>query len=133
MLRVVPLAALALAAGLCGGEDPVAMLEGQKRELLAATVEKREFWGQVERKGAATKRLRELEARRAELEPELAGAEARRAAVEPSVAQAREVNQRAEEVKAEIARREDDLAARMRDLEGTLERFDAGRPAGGGG
>jgi hypothetical protein len=132
VLRALPLAALMLAAGLCGGEDPVAVLEGQKRELLASTVEKKEFWAQVERKGAAAKRLQELEPQRVELQQELASLEARRAAIEPSLSQAREVNRRADEVMAEIVRRETELAGRTRELEATLERFDAGRPAEGG-
>jgi septal ring factor EnvC (AmiA/AmiB activator) len=119
--RGMPLAALALAASLCGGEDPVAVLEAQKQELLASTVEKKEFWAQVERKGASAKRLKELEREMLELQQELGASEARRAGLEPSLEPAREVNRRADEVKAEILRREEELGAHIAELERTLE------------
>jgi hypothetical protein len=134
VLRSVPLVALVLAAGLCGGEDPVAVLEARKQELLAATVEKREFWAQVERKGEAAKRLKELEDERLALQQQLAAEEARRASLEPNLAPAREVNQRAEEVKAEILRRDAELGARNAELETTLEGWKraAAAPEGAG-
>lgn len=121
LLRALPLAALALAAGLCGGEDPVAVLEGKRQELLASTVEKKEFWAEVERKGASAKRLKELQAERLVLQQQLGELDARRAGLEPSLEPAREVNRRAEEVKAEILRREQELGAASSELEGTLE------------
>jgi hypothetical protein len=111
VLRGLPLATLALAAGLCGGEAPVALLETEKRELIAATVEKKDFWAEVERKGALAKRLKELQGEELELQQQLA----------PSLEPAREVNRRADEVKAEIQRREAELAARIAELERTLE------------
>ena len=131
LLRALPLAALALAAGLCGGEDPVAVLEGKKQELLASTVEKKEFWAEVERKGASAKRLKELQAERLVLQQQLGELDARRAGLEPSLEPAREVNRRAEEVKAEILRREQELGAASSELERTLGRLEAGRRAGG--
>jgi hypothetical protein len=132
LARALPLLALALAAPLCGGEDPVAVLEEQKRELLAGTVEKKEFWAQVERKGAAAKRLQQLEGERAALEQELAGVEARRAGLEPGIGRAQEVNQRAGDVEAEIARRQEELDGHIRELESTLARWRAaGAPEGG--
>jgi septal ring factor EnvC (AmiA/AmiB activator) len=121
VLRGLPLATLALAAGLCGGEAPVALLETEKRELIAATVEKKDFWAEVERKGALAKRLKELQGEELELQQQLAASEARRAGLEPSLEPAREVNRRADEVKAEIQRREAELAARIAELERTLE------------
>jgi hypothetical protein len=132
-LRLVPIVGLALAAGLCGGEDRVALLEARRRELLASTVEKKEFWTQVERKGAAAKRLRELEGQRADLEQESVALEARHAAVEPALAQARDVNGRAQAAEAELLAREEELAGRIRAAEETLARFAAGRPAEGNG
>ena len=132
LLRAPPLAALALAAGLCGGEDPVAVLEKQKQELLGTTVEKKEFWAQVERKGAAAKRRKELEASVARSSSELAELDARRAGLEPSLEPAAEVNRRAEEVKAEILRREEELGAASSELERTLGRLEAGRARGEG-
>jgi SMC interacting uncharacterized protein involved in chromosome segregation len=133
LIKALPLAALALAAGLCGGEDPVAVLEGQKQELLASTVEKKEFWAQVERKGASAKRLKELEGERLELEQELGAVEARRAGLAPSVEPAREVNRRAEEVKAEILRREEEIGAAIGELERTLDGWKQAAAAEGAG
>jgi len=135
LLRALPLAALALSAGLCGGEDPVAVLEARKQEVLATTVEKKEFWAQVERKGALAKRRQQLEEEEASLGRQLAELEARRAALAPGLAPAREVNQRAEEVKGEVLRREEELAERIRELEETLARWksaaaEAGEGAG---
>jgi hypothetical protein len=124
-LRALPLAVLVIAASACGGEDPVATLERQKRELLEATVEKREFWAQVERKGAAARAARAVEDERVELEGRLAALEARNAGLEPALAEAREVNARAEEVEAEIRRREAELAAKIREAEATLGRWEA--------
>jgi hypothetical protein len=118
--RGLPLAALALVIRLCGGEDPVAVLEKQKQELLANTVEKREFWTQVERKGVFAKEKRALEEEAATLSGDVAVAESRRAAVEPALAQARDVNARAEAVKVEIEKRDAELAAAIRELEATL-------------
>jgi seryl-tRNA synthetase len=132
ILRAVPLAALALAAGLCGGEDRVAVLEQQKQELLATTVEKKAFWAEVERKGAATKRVRELDDERTGLVAELGQLEARRASVEPAVAQAEEVNARAEAVKAEIEGREAELNGKIAELEGVLSGWKAASSSSGG-
>lgn len=133
LCRALPLVALALAARLCGGEDPVAVLEKQKQELLATTVEKREFWAQVERKGSYAKQERALEEEASALQVELATAEARRAGVEPALGQAREVNGRAETVKAEVEKREAELEAMIRELEATLEAWkQAGAPEGAG-
>jgi hypothetical protein len=132
-IRGLPLAALALAAGLCGGEDPVALLEAEKQKLLASTVEKPEFWDQVERKGVAAKRLRELGEERLALEQQLSALSARRTALEPSLEPAREVNRRAEEVRAEILRREEELDAAATELERTLEAWGrAAAPEGAG-
>jgi len=116
----VPLIAFTLFARMCGSDERVAALEQQKSELLASTVEKKEFWAQVERKGVAAKKKRELEDQRIALEQELADAEARRTANEPSLAPAREINARAEGVKAELLQKEADLGARVRELEATL-------------
>lgn len=132
-LRAVPLLAVTLAAPLCGGEDPVAVLEKQKQQLLETTVEKKEFWAQVERKGAAAPRLKALREEAASIQAELAALEARRAASEPSLAAAQDVNGRAEAVKAEIGRREAELAEALRGLEATLDRWkSAGAPEGPG-
>lgn len=116
----VPLIAFTLFARMCGSDERVAALEQQKSNLLSSTVEKKEFWTQVERKGVAAKKRRELEDQRIALEQELADAEARRAANEPSLAPARDVNARAEAVKTELLKREADIAARVRELEATL-------------
>lgn len=123
LLRALPLAAVMLVAPLCGGEDPVAVLERQKEELLETTVEKKEFWAQVERKGEAAKRLKALREEQATIQAELAVLEARRAAAEPSLASAREVNGRAEAVKAEVEEREAELDAALRELEAMLGRW----------
>jgi hypothetical protein len=132
LLRNLPLAALLLAARICSGEDSVALLESRKQELLATTVEKKEFWAEVERKGGAAKRLKALRDEEADLRAELAALEARRASVEPSLASAREINGRAAEVKAELARREAELAEALRALEATLAGWQSARAAGGG-
>jgi hypothetical protein len=121
----VPLIAFTLFARMCGSDERVAALEEQKQELLAATVEKKEFWAEVERKGVAAKKRRELDDERIALEQALADAEARRTAVEPSIAPAREVNARAEAVKEEIARREAELAGKIGELETTLAAWKA--------
>jgi hypothetical protein len=133
MLRALPLAAIVLAAPLCGGEDPVAVLEAKKREVLERTVEKKEFWVQVERKGVYHKEKRRIQDERSALQAEIGVAEARRAAAEPGLVNAREVNGRAETVHAEIAKREAELAAAIAELEGTLERWKAAGPEGEGG
>jgi hypothetical protein len=133
MLRALPLAAIVLAAPLCGGEDPVAVLEGKKRELLERTVEKREFWVQVERKGIYHKEKRRIQDEQSALQAEVGVAESRRAAVEPELANAREVNGRAEAVKAEVMQREAELTAAIAALEDTLARWKAAGPAGEGG
>jgi chromosome segregation ATPase len=133
LIRALPLAAVVLAARLCGGEDPVAVLEARKQELLASTVEKPAFWAEVERKGAAAKRLRELEQERLALQQQLGELDARRAGLEPSLAPAREVNGRAEEVKAEILRREQELGTRISELESTLEGWKRAAGAEGAG
>lgn len=127
LLRALPLVALAaLPAGLCG-EDRVAILEQQKRELLEATVEKRAFWAEVERKGAAAKRLRELQEELGPLQQELAALEPAAAPYDAAIAQAVDVNRRAEEVLAELRKRQRELAAQEDELEAVLARFDAGR------
>jgi hypothetical protein len=59
--------------------------------------------------------------------------EARRAAVEPSLASAQHVNRRAEEAKAEIERREAELAELLRGLEKTLDGWQRARAPGGAG
>jgi chromosome segregation ATPase len=133
ILRALPLAALALAAGLCAGEDPVVVLERQKQEILATTVEKKAFWAEVERKGAAAKRLRELEDERAGLVGELGDLGARRASVDPAVAQAEEVNSRAEAVKEEIGGREAELRKKIAELESVLSGWKAASSPGGRG
>ena len=120
-LAAVPLLAFTLFARMCGSDERVAALETQKRELLESTVEKKEFWAQVERKGAAAKKRRELEDERIALEQALADADARRAAAEPPLAPAREINARAEAVKAELLRREEEAAAHLRELEAKLD------------
>jgi septal ring factor EnvC (AmiA/AmiB activator) len=131
LLRAVPLLAIALSAPLCGGEDPVVVLEREKQKLLENTVEKREFWVQVERKGVFAKEKRRLQDELSTLEVEIQTVEARRAGTEPGLANAREVNARAEEVRAEVEKREAELAAVVAELEGTLARWkDAGPPEG---
>jgi hypothetical protein len=119
-VRLLALATIPLAIRLCGGEDPVAVLEQEKAELLASTVEKREFWVQVERKGVYAKEKRALEEEIAALSGDVDVAGARRATVEPALASAREVNARADEVAAEIAARQAELDAAIRALEATL-------------
>jgi hypothetical protein len=131
LLRALPLVALAaLPATLCG-EDRVAILEQRKRELLAATVEKKEFWAQVERKGAAAKRLRELQEELGTAQQELAPLQPAAGPYEAAIAQAAEVNRRAEEVVAELRKREAELASKQTELEGVLAKFDAGRSGSG--
>ena len=126
-LRALPLVALAaLPAGLCG-EDRVAILEKQKQEFLATTVEKKDFWAHVERKGAAAKRLRELDEELGTLQQELAGLDPGTAQGEAAIAQAADVNRRAEEVLAELRRREDEVAGKNRELEKVLAGWNAGR------
>jgi hypothetical protein len=126
-LRALPLVALAaLPADLCG-EDRVAILERQKQEFLAATVEKKEFWTQVERKGAAAKRLRELDEELGTLQQELAGLDPGSAQAETAIAQAAEVNRRAEEILAELQGRKREVAARNAELEQLLARWGASR------
>lgn len=119
-MRILALAALPLAVRLCGGEDPVSVLERQKQELLASTVEKREFWIQVERKGVYAKEKRALEEEIAALSGEVDVAGARRAQAEPAVASARAVNTRADAIQAEIEARQAELDAAIRALEETL-------------
>jgi len=131
LLRAVPLAAVLLAAPICGGEDPVAVLEAQKRELLETTVEKKAFWAEVERKGAAAKRLAALRDEEAAIRAEHAALAARGAGVEPSLASAQEINARAEEAQAELARREAELAEALRALEATLAGWQSARGPGG--
>jgi chromosome segregation ATPase len=130
LLRTLPLAALLLAAPLCGGEDPVAVLEAEKQELLATTVEKKDFWAQVERKGAGAKRLTVLRDEQADIRAELSSLDARRAALDPSLVSAREINDRAEEVKAELARRAAELEEALRALEATLASWKSAQAPG---
>ena len=133
MLRALPLAAIVLAAPLCGGEDPVAVLEAKKKAVLESTVEKKEFWVQVERKGVYHKEKRRIQDEQSALQAEIGVAEARRAGAEPGLANAREVNGRAEAVKAEVVKREAELAAAIAKLEETLAGWKAaGPPAEGG-
>jgi hypothetical protein len=133
LLRALPLAALVLAAPICGGEDPVAVLEREKQKLLESTVEKREFWIQVERKGVFAKEKRRLADELSALSVEIGMVEARRAGAEPGLANAREVNGRADDVRAEVAKREAELGAASAELEATLAKWkDAGPPEGGG-
>lgn len=130
-LRALPLVALAaLPAGLCG-EDRVAILEAQKQEILATTVEKKAFWSEVERKGAASKRLREVQEELGTLQQELAALDPATAPYEAAIAQAADVNRRAEEVLAELRKRQGELVAKSRELEGVLATFNAGRRGAG--
>jgi hypothetical protein len=133
LLRAIPLAAIVLAAPLCGGEDRVALLEDQKAELLATTVEKKEFWAQIERKGAVAKEMRKLEDELAALSAEVAVQEARRDAVAPPMAEALAVNGRAEAVKAEIDAREAALADAIDALEEKLAAWKRARAPEGSG
>ena len=130
-LRALPLVALAaFPANLCG-EDRVAILEQQKRELLEKTVEKKAFWAQVERKGAAAKELRALQEELATLEQEAAALDPATAPYEAAIAQAADVNRRADDVIAELRNRQDALAAKQSQLEEVLAKFNAGRGAAG--
>lgn len=128
-LRALPLLVVALAAPC--SEDRVAVLEGQKRELLEATVEKQAFWAEVERRGSATRRVQELRSEASGLEQELAGLGPRAAAVEASLAQARDTNQRAQEVLDELRRRAEEETLPVRELEATLARWRTGEPEAG--
>lgn len=120
MLRALPLAMIVLAAPLCGGEDRVAVLEREKAKFFEETVEKKEFWAQVERKGAAAKEHRKLEEELAAAKGDVDVQEARRAGVGPQTAEAAAINGRAEDVKAEIAARETALDDSIRGLEEKL-------------
>jgi hypothetical protein len=120
VLRALPLVAIVLAAPLCGGEDRVAILEREKAKFLTETVEKKEFWAQVERKGAAAKEHRKLEEELAAAKGDLAVHESRRAGVAPQAADAAAINGRAAAVKAEIDAREQALDESIRALEEKL-------------
>jgi len=91
----------AATAAACRGEDPVPALEARRAALLAATVPKKDFWDEVQRKGAALKARQDLEAEARKLASDRARGEAELAALEAQLARARDAALAAE---ADLAR-----------------------------
>lgn len=115
-----PLLLLALLASPGCGEDPVPALQARKAELLETTVAKEEFWAQVERKGIATKQVRDLEKELEKLRGEEQQLHARLVALDEAVGRAREVNERAATVVADVDARLVAVEGERAELEATL-------------
>ena len=111
------------------GDDPTPRLEAERRELLASTVPKAEFWSAVERKGGLVLQEKELLAqgapldeRRSALEAEITTAQADLAAVRTQRAQAQMALDAA---RAELARAKAEQGLREARLRTFAERHAA--------
>ena len=114
-VALLPLALLGAAPMRCG-DDPTPRLEAQRRELLARTVPKAEFWDAVGRKGERVKQQKAIEARLGPIDEKRAAVEAEIAAAASELAAAR----------AELARAHGEQEAREAKIRGIAERHAEG-------
>jgi chromosome segregation ATPase len=129
-LPLLMLGLLGAAGPIRCGDDPTPRLEAEKRELLASTVPKAQFWDAVGKKGELLKQEKEVEAQGAPLDEKKAALEAEIAAAESEVASARSARASAQtaldEARAELARAKGEQETREARLRTFSERHAAG-------
>ena len=115
------------------GDDPTPRLEAERRELLASTVPKAEFWSAVEKKGELVLQEKELltqgaplDEKRTALEAEITTAQADLAAVRTQREQAQKALDAA---RAELARAKGEQESREARLRTFAERHAAAGPS----
>ena len=128
-VALLPLALLGAAPMRCG-DDPTPRLEAQRRELLARTVPKAEFWDAVGRKGERVKQQKAIEARLGPIDEKRAAVEAEIAAAASDLAAARVAREEAQSAlaaaRAELARAHGEQEAREAKIRGIAERHAEG-------
>ena len=131
-LVLLPLALLGAAPMRCG-DDPTPRLEAERRDLLARTVPRAEFWDAVGKKGELVKQQKALEARLGPIDEKRAAVEAEIAAAASDLAAARVAREEAQSAlaaaRAELARARGEQDAREAKIRGFAERHAEGGPS----
>ncbi len=130
---------LLLGLGLLGagpircGDDPTPRLEAERRELLANTVPKAEFWSAVEKKGELVRQEKELLAQGAPLDEKRTTVEAEITTAQEDLAAVRTQREQAQKAldaaRAELARAKAEQELREARLRTFAERHAASGPS----
>jgi len=115
------------------GDDPMPRLEAERRELLANTVPKAEFWSAVEKKGELVRQQKELLAQGAPLDEKRTALEAEITTAQADLATVRTQREQAQKAldaaRAELARAKAEQESREARLRTFAERHAAAGPS----
>jgi len=121
------------AAPIHCGDDATPALEAEKRDLLARTVPKAQFWAAVEGKGRLLKQEKEIAAAADEIAAKAKGLEQELAAADADLAAARSQREQAEaalqQAQGELGRAKAEQQAREARLQGFAQQRAAADPS----